>query len=97
IDSAAGRAAVDFSRSFFTDKLVPPNDSVKSTTYAADLWYSQTAAMVFGGAFMIPDASTTADFDWGATFAPRDKRGGGDFGGNALVVTAATKKAELAA
>ncbi|WP_375425697.1 ABC transporter substrate-binding protein [uncultured Friedmanniella sp.] len=97
IDSAAGRAAVDFSRSFFTDHLVPPNDSVKSTTYAADLWYSQTTAMVFGGAFMIPDADSTLDFEWGATFSPRKQRGGGDFGGNALVATAATKKADLAA
>lgn len=97
IDSAAGRAAVDFSRSFFTDKLVPPNDSVKSTTYAADMWYSQTTAMVFGGAFMIPDADSTLDFEWGATFSPRKVRGGGDFGGNALVATAASKNPDLAA
>ncbi len=97
IDSAAGRAALDFSKSFFADKLVPPNDSVKSTTYAADMWYSQTTAMVFGGAFMIPDATSTLDFEWGATFAPRKARGGGDFGGNALVATAATKKPDLAA
>ncbi len=62
IDSAAGRAAVDFSKRFFTDELVPANDSVKSTTYAADMWYSQTAAMVWGGAFMVPDADNTADY-----------------------------------
>ncbi|MGI8458566.1 MAG: extracellular solute-binding protein [Propionibacteriaceae bacterium] len=97
IDSAAGRAAVDFSKNFFAAEFVPPNDSVKSTTYAADMWYSQTTAMVFGGAFMIPDATSTLDFEWGATFAPRKARGGGDFGGNALVVTAGTKQPELAA
>ncbi|WP_375430716.1 ABC transporter substrate-binding protein [uncultured Friedmanniella sp.] len=97
IDSSAGRAALDFSRSFFNNLFVPPNDSVKSTTYAADMWYSQTTAMVFGGAFMIPDAASTLDFEWGATFAPRKVRGGGDFGGNALVATAASKKPDLAA
>lgn len=97
INSKAGAAAVDFAKSFFDRKLVPPNDSVKSTTYAADLWYSQTVAMVFGGAFMIPDATSTLDFAWGATFAPRKVRGGSDFGGNALVATAKTTKPDLAA
>ena len=97
IDSAAGRAAVDFTKGFFPAKLVPPNDSVKSTTYAADMWYSQTTAIVFGGAFMVPDADKTLDFEWGATFSPRKVRSAGDFGGNALVATAATSKPELAA
>ncbi len=97
IDSTAGEAAVDFTQSFFPRNLVPPNSSVKSTTYAADIWYSQTAAMTFGGAFLIPDASSTLDFEWGATFSPRKERGGGDFGGNALVATAKTTKPELAA
>ncbi len=97
IDSAAGAAAVDFSRSFFTKNFVPPNDTIKSATYASDTWYSQTSAMVWSGAFAIPDATNTLDFEWGATFAPRNKRGGGDFGGNALVATAGTANPELAA
>jgi multiple sugar transport system substrate-binding protein len=98
IDSDAGRAAVDFTKSFFTDQLVPPDSSVKATKYAADIWYSQTAAMTYGGAFLLPDASTTATFEWGATFPPKNVRNGGDFGGNALVATAAAAgKAELLA
>ncbi|GAA2008328.1 sugar ABC transporter substrate-binding protein [Nakamurella flavida] len=97
IDSDAGRAALDFSKSFFTQNWVPANNSVKSTTYASDTWYSQTAAMTWGGAFLIPDATSTLDFTWGATFAPRNARAGSDFGGNALVATAATPRAELAA
>jgi multiple sugar transport system substrate-binding protein len=97
IDSAAGRAAVDFTKSFFTRKLVPANDSVKSTTYASDIWYSQTAAMTWAGAFLVPDADKTLDFEWGATFSPRKVRSAGDFGGNALVATAGTKNPELAA
>lgn len=97
IDSDAGRAAVDFTKSFFARKLVPPNSSVKSTTYAADIWYGGTAAMSFGGAFQIPDATKTLDFPWGVTFSPRRVRSAGDFGGNALVATAGTKNPELAA
>jgi multiple sugar transport system substrate-binding protein len=97
IDSAAGRAAVDFTRSFFPRKLVPPNNSVKSSTLAADSWYAQTTAMVSGGAFLIPDATKTLDFEWGATFSPRRVRSAGDFGGNALVATKGAKNPELAA
>ncbi len=96
IDSDAGRATVDFTKSFFANSWVPPNSSVKSTSLAADIWYAQTAAMTWGGAFLIPDATKNLDFEWGATFAPRKVRGGSDFGGNALVVTAASQKADLA-
>ena len=53
--------------------------------------------MTFGGAFLLPDAAKLAKFGWGATFSPRNKRGGGDLGGNALVATAKTAKGELAA
>ena len=97
IDSDAGRQTVDFTKSFFAKGLVPPNSSVKSTKLAADLWYAQTTAMNFGGAFLIPDAAASLDFEWGATFAPRNVRSAGDFGGNALVATAKTAKPELAA
>ena len=97
IDSDAGHAAVDFTKSFFTERWVPPNSSVKSATYASDLFFSETVPMVFGGAFLLPDAVQLAPFEFGATFAPRGVRGGGDLGGNALVATAGTSKGELAA
>jgi multiple sugar transport system substrate-binding protein len=97
IDSAAARKAVDFTRSFFTKRYVPENDTIKSSTYAQDSWYSQTTAMVFSGAFSIPDATDTLDFEWGATYAPRDVRAASDFGGNALVATKDVSDPALAA
>lgn len=97
IDSDAGRAAVDYTKRFFSDHLVPANSSVKSTTYAVDEWYSETVAMTFDGAFSLPDSAKTATFEWGATYSPRNKRAASDFGGNALVATAGTKKPDLAA
>ncbi len=97
IDSDAGRAAVDFTKGFLSSRFVPPNNSVKSTTYAVDQWYSGTVAMTFDGAFSLPDSAKTADFEWGATYAPRNLRAASDFGGNALVATAGTRKPELAA
>lgn len=97
IDSEAGRKAVDFTASFFKDGLVPPNNSTKSSTYAADSWFAQTVPMVFAGAFLIPDAEATFGREWAATFPPRDVRSASDFGGNALVATAQTSQPELAA
>jgi multiple sugar transport system substrate-binding protein len=97
IDSSAGSEALDFTKSFFERKLVPENNSVKSATYASDLFFTETVAMTFGGAFLLPDAAKTAKFEWGVTFAPRNKRSGGDLGGNALVATAGTKNPEVAA
>ena len=97
IDSAAGGAAVDFTKSFFTKKSVPQNNSVKSTTLASDTWYSETTALTFAGAFFVPDATKTLKFEWGTTFLPRKVRSAGDFGGNALVATAGTKNPALAA
>ncbi|WP_309615135.1 sugar ABC transporter substrate-binding protein [Salinibacterium sp.] len=97
IDSAAGRAAVDFTKGFFPRRLVPENSSVKSSTFASDIFFSETSTMTFAGAFLLPDAAKLAPFEWGATFSPRNKRGGGDLGGNALVATSETTKPELAA
>jgi len=97
IKSKAGATALDFTRSFFPKGFVPPSDSVQSSTLAADIWFSQTSAMGFAGAFLIPSAAKTLDFDWGATFFPRNVRAGGDLGGNALVATSETSNPELAA
>nr|WP_315266433.1 sugar ABC transporter substrate-binding protein [Microbacterium lemovicicum] len=97
IDSDAARKAVEFSSSFFSKGYVPANNTINSSSYASESWFSQSVAMVWSGAFQIPDADATATFDWTATFAPRDVRTGGDFGGNALVATANTAQPELAA
>lgn len=97
IDSDAGRRAVEFSSSFFSGGYVPANNTIASSSYASESWFSQSVAMVWSGAFQVPDAESTADFDWTATFAPRDVRAGSDFGGNAMVATAQTQQPELAA
>lgn len=97
IDSDAGRQAVEFTQSFFTKRYVPQNNSVKSATFASETFFSETAAFTFAGAFLLPDAATLAPFGVGATFSPRNVRGGGDLGGNPLMATAETPRAELAA
>jgi multiple sugar transport system substrate-binding protein len=88
---------VELTAGFFADGLVPANNSIKSSTYASDSWFAQTVPMVFAGAFLIPDADSTVEGEWAATFPPRDVRSASDFGGNALVATAGTAQPELAA
>jgi multiple sugar transport system substrate-binding protein len=97
IDSPQGREALDFTKSFFERQFVPANSSVKSSTYASDSFYSETSAMLFAGNFLLPDVESLAGFEWGATYMPRNARAASDLGGNALVATAGTDKADLAA
>ena len=97
IDSDAGRKAIDFTTKFFRDGLVPRTNSTKSATYAADSWLGQTVPMVFGGAFLVPEAQRTLKRQWAVTFPPLDVRAASDFGGNALVATARTGQPGLAA
>ncbi|WP_210505952.1 sugar ABC transporter substrate-binding protein [Naasia sp. SYSU D00057] len=97
IDSAAGAKALDFTKSFFENQWVPPNSSVKSTTYADSLFSEGTTAMAFVGSFLVPDVDGLADFEWAVTPMPVDARGATDLGGNALVATADTSEPDLAA
>lgn len=97
IDSAAGRKALDYTRSFFEKNWVPPTSSVKSSVYADSVFAEQTAAMAFVGSFLVPDMNTFNEFEWTATPIPQDVRGATDLGGNALVATAGTDTPDLAA
>lgn len=98
IDSAAGRKALEFTRSFFTEEWVPANSSTKGTTYPDTFFASQKVAMAFVGDFLLPglDADIGNSFEWGVTYQPKDVRASSDLGGNALVATAETANADLA-
>lgn len=97
IDSPEGKKALDFTKSFYEKKWVPPTSSTKSTVYADNLFTEGTAAMVFAGSFLIPDQEALNEFEWTAIPMPRDERGATDLGGNALVATKNAPNPELAA
>lgn len=94
INSAAGKAAVEFTQSFFTQGLVPSNTSTGNATYPDTLFLSQTVGMAFAADFLLPADISTAKFDWGVTYQPRDKAASSDLGGNGIVAAAATKNPE---
>jgi multiple sugar transport system substrate-binding protein len=95
IDSHAAAVALDYTRDFFARRYVPPNSSVKSSSYADTAFLAGTAAMASAGNFLLSEF-TSATFDWGATYLPVGKRASTDLGGNALVVTKDATNPELA-
>lgn len=99
IDSDAGRRALDFTRSFFTNGWVPRNTSVKSTTYPDSLFSAGTVAMAFAGDFLLPSIEDDAKgkFTYGVMPQPRDVKASSDLGGNAVVATKTGRNPELAA
>lgn len=99
VDSAAGRKALDFTTSFFTNGWVPRNTSVKSSTFPDALFPAGTTAMAFAGDFLLPSIETDVKgkFTWGAMPQPRDVRASSDLGGNAVVATKGGKNPEAAA
>jgi multiple sugar transport system substrate-binding protein len=54
--------------------------------------------MAFVGDFLLPglDTDIGKGFEWAVTYQPKDVRASSDLGGNALVATAETEKADLA-
>jgi len=97
--SDEGRRALEFTRQFLEQGWVPPNTSVKGATYPDTAFQSQKVAMAFVGDFLLPSLDTTigTGFEWQVTYQPQDVRASTDLGGNALVATAATENADLAA
>jgi multiple sugar transport system substrate-binding protein len=97
INSAAGKKALAFTQSFFTEKLVPPNTSTGNTVYPDTIFLSQTIGMAFAADFLLPGDIVTAKFDWDVTFQPRDVSASSDLGGNGIVGAAQTKSPEAVA
>ncbi len=96
LDTEAASRTLDYTRSFFTEGLVPPSTSTKGS-FVDELFPSRTIAMVFAGDFLLPNLETTVtEFDYQATFLPRDQQAAAELGGNAVVVTADSPRAEAA-
>ncbi len=99
IDTDEGRRAVEFTSSFFTNKWVARNTSVKSSTYPDTEFIAGSAAMVFAGDFLIPgiDDGVGKKFEYASMVQPRDKAAATDLGGNAIVAAKDGKNTAAAA
>ncbi len=99
IDSPEGRKAVEFTTSFFTNKWVARNTSVKSQTYPDTEFIAGSAAMVFAGDFLVPTINRDVGkkFKYASMVQPRDVAAATDLGGNAIVAAADGKNTAAAA
>ena len=101
LPSPAAKKAMDYTKSFFTNKWVPTTNTVKTSVYSDNFFLNQTVAMSFIGDFLVPElADKKSGYKggaWGATFMPHDVKAAADLGGNAIVATKSTKNPELAA
>lgn len=99
INSDAGRKALEFTQSFFTNNWVARNTSVKSATYPDAAFAGGTVAMAFAGDFLVPfiDDSVKKKFEYGSMPMPKDVTAASDLGGNAIVAAKDGKNSEAAA
>lgn len=100
IPSAAATKAMDFTKSFFTNKWTPSNATIKTSQYSDNFFLSQIVPMSFIGDFLVPELADPKQGykgDWAATYLPRDKAAAADLGGNAIVARKDAKNPDLAA
>ncbi|WP_342358899.1 sugar ABC transporter substrate-binding protein [Terrarubrum flagellatum] len=97
INNKAGIESIAWTQSWFTEGLVPPNTSLKSTEPTQNLFATGKIGLLLNGDWQIPFIQDQAKFKWGVTYMPRDVAMASDLGGNALAISRDTKNAEAAA
>ncbi|MET3804115.1 multiple sugar transport system substrate-binding protein [Nakamurella sp. UYEF19] len=100
LPSAAATEAMDYTKSFFTNKWTPDSATIKTSQYSDNFFLSQIVPMSFIGDFLVPelaDPKSGYKGEWGATYMPQHKAAASDLGGNAIVARKDTKNPELAA
>ena len=98
INSPAGIETIAWNQSWFTDGLVPPSTSLKSSERIQNLFANGTIAMMLNGNWQIPFLEKQATkFRWGVTYLPRDKAAADDLGGTCVAVSRDCDEPEAAA
>lgn len=99
INTPEGVEAIEFSRSWYADGLVPAGDTIKATQdgTADQLFTSRTVGMLIHGDWIMQQFTSLPAGSWDATYMIRDKSAASDLGGNVLAVTRSAKNQGLAA
>jgi len=96
MNSPEARKALEFTKSWFDEGIVPPNSSFKTSERGSDLFPTGAIAMAPMGNWEMASIDA-GEFDWGVTFLPQDVAAASELGGNALAVPADGDDPELAA
>ena len=97
INNSKGIETIEYTQSWFKDKLVPPSTSIKSNEEIETLFANKTTAMMLDGDWKIPFLVDNMKDPWDVTYMIRDAQTASDLGGNAVAVTKDAKNPELAA
>lgn len=98
IASDAGLKAMTYTQGLYTKGLHDPSLLVQAANDPDDVFPSGKLATIYAGDFLLPALSgSVKDFEFGATFVPRDVEAATDLGGNAVVVPNNAPNAEKAA
>jgi multiple sugar transport system substrate-binding protein len=99
IDNDAGVAAIEFSRSWYADGLIPPSDTIKATQdgTADQLFTSKTVGMLIHGDWIMQNFGSLPAGSWDATYMIRNVGAASDLGGNVLAVTRSAGNKKVAA
>ena len=96
LSDALAEETVAWTQSFFSQGLIPPGDSAKSSQQVENLFATGVVGMYFDVGPQSLQQLNPA-FPWGATFLPRDRQAASELGGNAIAVSRDCKHPELAA
>jgi multiple sugar transport system substrate-binding protein len=93
VDSKVSIETIQWLQSWFTDRLVPPSTSIKSSDDPTILFANGTLAMCIGGDWKIPALTSAIGdrFKWSVTHTTRDKNFAADIGGSCWGITRRTK------
>ncbi len=95
IPSPAALDTIRFTQSFFREGLIPMSDSAKSSEQVETLFANEVVGMYFDvGPQSLRELKT--NFEWSATFLPRDRQVASELGGNGVGVSRNTKHPEVA-
>ncbi len=98
IASDEGARALEYCQGLYTAGLHDPSFLVQAANYPDETFPSGKLKSIYAGDFLLPSLTeTVTDFDFGATFLPRDAQAATDLGGNAVVVPADSPNLEAAA
>jgi ABC-type glycerol-3-phosphate transport system substrate-binding protein len=99
IDNDAGVAAIEFTRSWYADGLIPPSDTIKATQdgTADQLFTSRTVGMLIHGDWIMQNFGSLPAGSWDATYMIRNTGAASDLGGNVLAVTRSASDKKVAA
>ena len=94
-----GVEALEWTRAWFTEELVPPNTTVKITEEIQNLFANNTIGMMLNGDWLLPAVEDLmGEEGWGVTYMPRGDAGmASDLGGNGFCITRDCVNPEVAA